>query len=147
MSEMKSSASPRTLTTGNRGRYARGLSLADRRVSEYGYAERVERIGELRYRVPSWSKDGERYKVDLSDGSCGCVDRSRGFTCMHILAAEIRESRRRKRLGEFTDCPGCAAKIRRYDTVEVALEQAEDHLGLEEGELLCLGCARRAGLL
>lgn len=144
MSTTKDSANPRATTTGNRGRYARGLALAERKVSEYGYAGRVERIGEFRYRVPSWSRDGERYKVDLSAGACECVDRSRGNTCMHILAAEIRESRRRARLSKFTECPGCAAKIQLRDTVEVQEWHAEDHLGLEEGELLCLGCARRA---
>lgn len=148
MTSTESSASPRTQqTTGNRGRFLRGVALADRKASEYGWADRPSRIGEGRYRVPSCTRDGVRYKVDVSAGTCECSDHNIGNpACKHLIAAMILESRRRARMARVVQCHGCPARIPYGDTTEVTEDHVEWGCAFFAGDLVCGGCARRAGL-
>jgi hypothetical protein len=83
--------------TGNRGRYLRGLDLANRRRG-YSYVERAAHVGGDTYMVPSCTTEGVRYRVELGAGYCYCEDHRRGNTCKHIFCAEILASRRRATL-------------------------------------------------
>ena len=132
--------------TGNRGRYLRGLDLADRKVSEYGYAERPARVGENLYHIPSCTAE-RRYKVDVSAGTCECEDFRRGHTmCKHLVAGMILESRRRARMAHIVQCGGCSARTPYGETHEVTDEHVEWGSAFFEGDLICGECARRAGV-
>ena len=146
MTSTESSAKPRTTTTGNKGRYARGLALANRRASEYGWSDRPARVGEGKYRVPSCTTD-RRYRVDVNAGTCDCYDRYTLHTCKHLICAMILDSRRRVRMARVVQCQGCSSRVPFGDTVEVV----DDGLSAAalthfDGDLICGECARRAGI-
>lgn len=148
MSETKSSAATRTQqATGNRGRFLRGVALADRKASEYGWADRPSRVGEGKYRVPSCTREGVRYKVDVSAGKCECSDHNIGNpACKHLICAMILESRRRSRMSRIVSCDGCPARIPYGETREVTDEHVEGGSAFFAGDLVCGECARRAGI-
>lgn len=146
MTTMKDTASAATPTTGNRGRYLRGFALADRKASEYGWADRPARVGEGKYRVPSCTTY-RRYRVDVNAGTCECYDRYTLHTCKHLICAMILESRRRVRMARVVSCDGCTARVPSDQTVEVVDDglnaAAVTHF---EGDRICGECARRVGL-
>jgi hypothetical protein len=99
MDTRESSATTTTETTDRKGRYERGVTIADRRRG-YSYIERPAHLGGSTYAVPSCSVEGVRYRVDLDTGRCECRDYARGHTCKHLICAEILASRRRTRFGK-----------------------------------------------
>lgn len=148
------SAGPPALTTrelnrirGDRGRYLRGLELANRQPSAFPWAERPNRVGDGRYRVPSRSTD-MRHLVDLTDDTpCPCYDSSEaGNTCQHTICAMILESRYRVRMARLISCAGCGDRVALGDTVEVSDEHAEDNPVLLAGDRHCPSCARDHGI-
>ena len=140
-------AHPRATATGNRSRYLRGVELANRKASEYPYVQRPSRVGEQKYRVPSCTRDEVRYKVDIFAGTCECEDHRRGYTCKHLIAAMILESRRRTRMSHIVTCSVCPARIPYGDTTEVSEEHVSWGFEFFGGEIICPECVRRSGLL
>lgn len=89
-----------TTSTERRSRYERGLAIADRRpgLRGYSYVERAAHLGGDDYAVPSCTRTGVRYRVNLEHGICTCPDHHRGHVCKHLYCAMILASRRRTRL-------------------------------------------------
>ncbi len=103
---------------------------------------RVGVDGQARFLVNG--KGGNVYTVLPADWSCSCPDYEyRGKGCKHSLAAYILRRAvlpaQRKRT-----CDGCDGRFPRGEMVEI-----QDHHENEQyfvGDLLCAGCADRAGV-
>lgn len=126
---------------GDRGRALRGIEIANRKPSQYGYMERVAMIGEGRYRVPSYSTEGVRYFVDLDTEYCECRDHQHGHTCLHMIAGMVKAARRAAALSLPVRCDGCGQTTTLGDTREVSPEDLEFLLGNFEGDRICNSCA------
>lgn len=112
-------------------RTQRGIALFRERHAE------IISLGEWRYQVPSCSS-GEIHLVNAESGRCTCKDNPpAGSICKHAAAALIWKSK-------SVECADCKNRQLKRGMFEVV----EDHANLTwyVGELLCIGCAGKAGI-
>ncbi len=114
-------------------REERGVELWRNRGEEF------ELIACGTYSVPSCSGE-HRYLVDVKGETCSCEDSiRRGSGCKHLIAAFVADA-------AFVSCDGCGQRFDHRKLVEVTEEQADWSFSVFEGERVCVGCARNAGI-